>query len=60
MKDKEFQFEEIEISHTLGGAGEGGDQGRGEGSGEVVHDTPSRIKKARQGNGEKKKCHAKT
>jgi hypothetical protein len=30
MKDKELKFEEIEDPHTLGGAGEGCFQGRGE------------------------------
>ena len=29
MKDKELKLEEIEASHTLGGAGEGRVQGRG-------------------------------
>ena len=29
MKDKEIKLEEIETSHTLGGAGKGGVQGRG-------------------------------
>ena len=29
MKDKVIKFEEIEVSHTLGGSGEGGVQGRG-------------------------------
>ena len=29
MKDKEIKLEEIETSHTLGGVGEGGVQGRG-------------------------------
>ena len=29
MKDKDLKFEEIESSHTLGGSGEGRDQGRG-------------------------------
>jgi hypothetical protein len=29
MKDKEVNLEEIESSHTLGGVGEGGVQGRG-------------------------------
>jgi hypothetical protein len=29
MKDKEFKLEEIEVSHTLGGSGEGLVQGRG-------------------------------
>ena len=29
MKNKELKLEEIESSHTLGGAGEGGVQGRG-------------------------------
>jgi hypothetical protein len=29
MKDKELNLEEIEDSHTLGGSGEGGVQGRG-------------------------------
>ena len=28
-KDKEIKFEEIEVPHTLGGAGEDGVQGRG-------------------------------
>ena len=31
MKDKELKLEEIEASHTLGGAGEGRDQGEGSG-----------------------------
>ncbi len=29
MKDKEIKLEEIEVSHTLGGSGEGLVQGRG-------------------------------
>jgi hypothetical protein len=29
MKDKELRLEEIEVSHTLGGVGEGRVQGRG-------------------------------
>ena len=29
MRDKEIKFEEIEVSHTLGGTGKGGVQGRG-------------------------------
>ncbi len=29
MKDKELKLDEIESSHTLGGPGEGGVQGRG-------------------------------
>jgi hypothetical protein len=29
MKDKELKLEEIEVSHTLSGAGEGSVQGRG-------------------------------
>jgi hypothetical protein len=29
MKDKELKLEEVEAYHTLGGAGEGGVQGRG-------------------------------
>ena len=29
MKDKERNLDEIETSHTLGGAGDGGVQGRG-------------------------------
>ena len=29
MKDKEEKVEEIEVSHTLGGVGEGRVQGRG-------------------------------
>ena len=29
MKDKEVKLEEIEVSHTLGGSGEGHIQGRG-------------------------------
>ncbi len=29
MKDKELKLEEIEVSNTLGGAGEGRAQGRG-------------------------------
>ena len=29
MKDKELNFKEIEVSHTLGGAGEVRVQGRG-------------------------------
>ena len=29
MKDKELKVEEIEVSHTLGGTGEGRVQGRG-------------------------------
>ena len=29
MKDKELKLEEIEVTHTLGGAGEGRVQGRG-------------------------------
>ena len=29
MKDKEVNLEEIEVSHTLGGVGEGHVQGRG-------------------------------
>jgi hypothetical protein len=33
MKDEEKKFEEIEVSHTLGGAGE---VGRGEGRGKRV------------------------
>ena len=27
MKDKELKLEEVEVSHTLGGTGEGGAQG---------------------------------
>ena len=33
MKDEEIKFEEIEVSHTLGGSGE---VGRGEGRGNCV------------------------
>jgi hypothetical protein len=29
MKEKELMLEEIDVSHTLGGAGEGHVQGRG-------------------------------
>ena len=29
MKEKEVKLEEIEVSHTLGGPGEGGVQGKG-------------------------------
>ena len=29
MKDKELNLEEIEVSHTLGGPGEGSVEGRG-------------------------------
>ena len=29
MKDRELNLEEVEVSHTLGGSGEGGDQGLG-------------------------------
>ena len=32
MKDEELQREEIEVSHKLGGAGEGRAQGRGNNS----------------------------
>jgi hypothetical protein len=40
MKDKELKFEEIEVSHTLGGAGEGRKVvWRGEGSGDGVDAT---------------------
>jgi hypothetical protein len=43
MKDKELKLEEIEVSHTLGGSGEGRVQGRGaegtQGSGEGEHPT---------------------
>jgi hypothetical protein len=41
MKDKEIKFEEIETSHTLGGAGEGCvvHVSRGEGSGEDAQAT---------------------
>jgi len=31
VKDKEIKLEEVEASHTLGGAGEGRDQGEGSG-----------------------------
>ena len=39
MEDKEVKFEEIEVSLRLGGTGEGGVQGWGEGSGEGAHAT---------------------
>jgi hypothetical protein len=42
MKDKEFKFEEIEVSHTLGGVGEGRVQGRGKWRG--GHDLDGVIK----------------
>ena len=39
MKDKEINLDEIEASHTIGGAGEGGVQGTGEGNIEGAHAT---------------------
>ena len=39
MKDKEMKFEEIEVTHTLGGAGEGGVQGRGKWRGCTCYST---------------------
>jgi len=36
MTDKELKLEEVEVSHTLGGAGEGGTYA--EGSGEEARD----------------------